>query len=69
LDNIIHGLVATKWQHEPRQKQIHRAIDAAKLAFAHDFIMQFPNGYNTRVEREADYSLVARRRGLILLAV
>ncbi len=24
-------------------------VEAAKIAFAHDFIMNLPNGYNTRV--------------------
>ncbi|KAM3499894.1 hypothetical protein MY10362_006883 [Beauveria mimosiformis] len=49
FDNIVHGLVATEWQHEPRETQLARVIDAAKLAFAHEFIMQLPKGYDTRV--------------------
>lgn len=49
FDNIAHGLVATEWQDEPREKQMLRVISAAKLAFAHDFIMQLSDEYDTRV--------------------
>ncbi|KAF2019493.1 multidrug/pheromone exporter [Aaosphaeria arxii CBS 175.79] len=49
FDNIVHGLIATEWQHEPRERQMVRVIDAAKLAFAHEFIMQLPGGYDTCV--------------------
>ncbi|KAJ4986221.1 multidrug/pheromone exporter [Stagonosporopsis vannaccii] len=49
FDNIAHGLVATKWQHEPRERRMSRVIDAAKLAFAHEFIVQLSDGYDTRV--------------------
>ncbi|KIL84038.1 multidrug resistance protein [Fusarium avenaceum] len=47
--NIKHGLTGTPWEHSPMEEQTHHVQEAAKLAFAHDFITKFPNGYDTQI--------------------
>lgn len=49
FENIVYGLVATPWQSESHEQQMDRAVTAAKMAFAHDFIMKLPSGYDTHV--------------------
>ncbi|KAG5936524.1 hypothetical protein E4U53_000210 [Claviceps sorghi] len=49
FDNICHGLVGTEWQDAPKDVQLAKVQEAAKLAFAHDFISQLPQGYDTRI--------------------
>ncbi|KAJ5496194.1 ABC transporter integral membrane type 1 [Penicillium fimorum] len=46
-DNIANGLVGTLWENESPIEKLARIQDAAKIAFAHDFITQLPNGYDT----------------------
>ncbi|KAE8135087.1 P-loop containing nucleoside triphosphate hydrolase protein [Aspergillus pseudotamarii] len=54
FDNIKQGLVGTKWEHAPRGQQMERIQDAATMAFAHDFIANLPNGYNTEIGQRGD---------------
>ncbi|KAJ5344598.1 multidrug resistance protein 1 2 3 (p glycoprotein 1 2 3) [Penicillium brevicompactum] len=49
FDNIKQGLVGTKWEHAQRDQQLERVQDAATMAFAHDFIVNLPNGYDTEI--------------------
>lgn len=49
FDNIKQGLVGTKWEHGPRAQQMERIQDAATMAFAHEFIANLPNGYDTEI--------------------
>lgn len=49
FDNIKQGLVGTKWEHAPRDQQMERIQNAATMAFAHDFIANLPNGYDTEI--------------------
>ncbi|RSL58355.1 hypothetical protein CEP53_006164 [Fusarium sp. AF-6] len=49
FDNITNGLVGTPYQFASRDEQMTRVEHAAKLAFAHDFIMSLPQGYDTRI--------------------
>ncbi|OHW98945.1 ABC transporter [Colletotrichum incanum] len=46
-DNIVNGLVGTPWENDSRQDKMTRVQEAAKVAFAHDFISMLPEGYNT----------------------
>ncbi|GAB1195064.1 hypothetical protein APSETT444_004318 [Aspergillus pseudonomiae] len=49
FDNIANGLIGTPWEAAPYEEQRKRVEDAAKLAFAHDFIMNLPNGYDSPI--------------------
>jgi ATP-binding cassette subfamily B (MDR/TAP) protein 1 len=46
-DNIANGLVDTPWEHEPAAEKLVRIQEAAEIAFAHEFITELPNGYDT----------------------
>lgn len=48
-DNIRHGLIGTKWEHESREKQEALIYEAAKKANAHNFVSELPEGYETNV--------------------
>ena len=48
-DNIRHGLIGSRFEHESEEQQEGRIISAAKQANAHDFISNLPEGYETNV--------------------
>jgi ATP-binding cassette subfamily B (MDR/TAP) protein 1 len=49
FENIVNGLAGTKWEATSQEDQMERVQEAAKLAFAHDFIQSLPQGYYTRI--------------------
>ncbi len=49
FDNIAYGLVGTPWENAPREEQMVQVQEAARTAFAHDFISDLPNGYETDI--------------------
>ncbi|OJJ64782.1 hypothetical protein ASPSYDRAFT_141151 [Aspergillus sydowii CBS 593.65] len=49
FDNIKYGLIGTPWENAPREKQMERVQEAAKMAYAHDFITELTNGYDTPI--------------------
>ncbi|KAL3460931.1 P-loop containing nucleoside triphosphate hydrolase protein [Aspergillus heterothallicus] len=56
FDNISYGLVGTPWENVSREEQMKRVQEAAKIAYAHDFITELTNGYDT---------LIGERGGLL----
>lgn len=48
-DNILHGLINRSPPGLDDEKKTEMVIDAAKMANAHDFVTQLPNGYDTLV--------------------
>lgn len=48
-DNIANGLVGTPWEDAPRAEKMSRIQEAAETAFAHDFISELPQGYDTEI--------------------
>ncbi|KAI9155465.1 ATP-binding cassette multidrug transport protein [Paramyrothecium foliicola] len=49
FENICNGLVGTAWEQDSREERLVRVKEAAKTAFAHDFIETLPQGYDTRI--------------------
>ncbi|KAJ5114350.1 hypothetical protein NUU61_000109 [Penicillium alfredii] len=47
FDNIASGLVGTPWENESEPEKLVRVKEAAQIAFAHDFISDLSNGYDT----------------------
>ncbi|KAF2194218.1 ATP-binding cassette transporter ABC4 [Zopfia rhizophila CBS 207.26] len=48
-DNIRHGLIGTSYESASEEKIREIVTDAAKIANAHDFISNLPEGYETNV--------------------
>lgn len=49
FENICNGLVGTPWEYDTQEEQIVRVKEAAKTAFAHEFIANLPQGYDTQI--------------------
>lgn len=49
FDNIAYGLVGTPWENASRDEQMAQVQEAAVTAFAHDFISELPQGYDTDI--------------------
>ncbi|KAK5167421.1 GTPase-activating protein [Saxophila tyrrhenica] len=49
FDNITHGLIGTQHEGKPHEENRELVEHAAKMANAHDFITQLPEGYETNV--------------------
>lgn len=49
FENIANGLIGTQWETASQEEQMQRVQEAAKLAFAHEFIQTLPQGYHTRI--------------------
>lgn len=48
-ENIEQGLVGTPWENNTREEKMELVQNAARLAFAHDFVSELPNGYDTDI--------------------
>ncbi|RSL41153.1 hypothetical protein CEP53_012931 [Fusarium sp. AF-6] len=49
FENIANGLIGTGWETASHQEQLERVRQSAKLAFADEFIVNLPDGYDTRI--------------------
>ncbi|KAI5863830.1 multidrug resistance protein [Durotheca rogersii] len=49
FDNVANGLIGTPWENESREEKLARVQEACKTAFAHDFIIGLPDGYDTAI--------------------
>ncbi|EEY20524.1 multidrug resistance protein [Verticillium alfalfae VaMs.102] len=49
FDNIVKGLIGTAWEDASTEEKKRRVQNAAELAFAHDFITDLAQGYDTPI--------------------
>ena len=49
FENIRHGLIGTEFEHRSAEENREMVEHASRMANAHDFILQLPEGYQTNV--------------------
>ncbi|KAH8422518.1 ABC transporter ATP-binding protein [Aspergillus melleus] len=49
FDNVAFGLIGTKWEHESIEVKKQLVEEACREAFAEEFILRLPEGYDTEV--------------------
>lgn len=49
FENICHGLIGTEHELISNEKKMELVVDAAKMANAHTFVSELPEGYETNV--------------------
>jgi ATP-binding cassette subfamily B (MDR/TAP) protein 1 len=67
FENIRHGLISSATVATNDEEDRERVIAAARAAYAHDFIMALPRGYDTEL-REKGHSLSGGQRQRIAIA-
>ncbi|KAF2452503.1 P-loop containing nucleoside triphosphate hydrolase protein [Lineolata rhizophorae] len=53
FQNVCYGLTGTIWENASRDEQMHQVVEACKIASAHGFISDLPEGYDTHVGERA----------------
>ncbi|KAF7114974.1 hypothetical protein CNMCM5793_000744 [Aspergillus hiratsukae] len=53
FENVVYGLAGTEHLDSPREQQMDLVIEACKAAYAHDFIIELPQGYDTPIMERA----------------
>lgn len=51
--NVRYGLIGTKWEKAREEEQRMLVVEACKLANAHDFVSELPQGYDTECGERA----------------
>lgn len=53
FENVRYGLIGTQWEDAPEEEQRRLVTEACKVAYAHDFVSQLPQGYDTECGERA----------------
>lgn len=53
FDNVCYGLMGTEWEQASRDEQMKQVVEACRIANAHDFVSELPEGYETPVGERA----------------
>lgn len=53
FENVCNGLTGTQWEYASKEEQMEQVVEACRVANAHDFVSELPEGYDTPVGERA----------------